>query len=81
MAIKITTIPINNVSNVYLKISFKILWIIKSRSSNINDQVPPTVPTANIDIEITIMLGFSITSTQFIFCGSTKNLKIAITPQ
>ena len=50
-----------------------------SKSSNIKDQVPPTVPTAKIDIEITIIEGLSITSSQLIFSGLTKNLKSAIT--
>ena len=58
-----------------------ILFIISSKSSNTKDQVPPTVPTASIDIEITMTVGFNITEIQFIFRGSTKNLKIAITRQ
>jgi hypothetical protein len=37
------------------------------------------VPTAKIDIEITIIEGLSITSNQFIFSGLTKNLSKAIT--
>ena len=50
-----------------------------SKSSNIKDHVPPTVPTAKIDIEMTIIEGLSITSNQLMFSGPTKNLKKAIT--
>lgn len=50
-----------------------------SKSSKIKDQVPPTVPTAKIDIEITMIEGLSMTSNQLIFSGLTKNLKNAIT--
>ena len=58
-----------------------ILFITSSKSSNINDQVPPTVPTAKIDIDTTMTVGFNITEIQFIFSGSTKNLNTAITRQ
>ena len=40
---------------------------MSSKSSNINDQVPPTVPTANIDIDTTMTVGLIITSNQLIF--------------
>ena len=60
-------------------INLKIFFIFSSKSSKIKDQVPPTVPTAKIDIEITMIEGLIMTSSQLIFSGLTKNLNKAIT--